>query len=84
MLVCPTCGKFRRVLYQARDDGDYLCRFCTSKNMIGSRLIIARYEQEGVYDGLSQLHMRLDHLPKDDDYVKKENEEILKNWGYLL
>jgi hypothetical protein len=47
-----------------------------------SDLIIAKYEQEGVYDGLSELHMRLKVLPKDDDYVRKENEEILQKFWY--
>ncbi len=85
MLTCPTCGKFRRVLYQVRDDGHYLCRFCARKSILASGpsdLIIAKYEQEGVYDGLSELHMRLNVLPKDDDYVRKENEEILQKFWY--
>ena len=86
MLVCPTCGKFRRVRYQVRDDGAYLCRFCAKKEIRegGSSLIIVEYEQEGVYKGLSVLHMRLDYLPKDDEYVKHENEYILKTWGHML
>ncbi len=86
MLVCPTCGKFRRVRYQVRDDGNYVCRFCAQQEMrgSGSALVIAEYEQEGVYQGLSVLHMRLSYLPKDDEYVRHENEKILKSWGHML